>query len=128
MGIMGVETNWYSYCVQLGDNPAAYGPFECQEASYEDTWKYCVECGIAPKLLAACGMTPSVVMPDRSILIYNLRFAALMCRMFFARFKECLPEPDDYTGFANLHKLRYNTSGGSTDLEKSTLIFKEVCA
>jgi hypothetical protein len=128
MGIMGVETHWYSYCVQEGPHPAGFGAFQFQEQTYEDVWAYCVHTGLAPKLLAASGMTPSIVMPDISILIYNLRFSALMCRMFFARFKECLPEPDDYEGMAHLHKKLYNTSGGGTDLDKSILIFKEVCA
>jgi len=127
MGIFGVETNWYSYCVQRG-NPVAFGPAQCEQAAYYDIWNYCLRKKMTSKILIACGMQDVLVAPDRTNLIYNLRFAALICRMFFARFKDPLPEASDYESMADLHKRLYNTLAGSTDVKKSVLVFKKVCS
>lgn len=62
-------------------------------------------------------------------LIYNLKaaviFARLKYRMRHSEEPE-LPAANDFEKLAALHKTVYNTSGGDTDLQRSTKIFRSI--
>ena len=52
------------------------------------------------------------MMPSESRLIYDLRFSTAMCRIFYARIKETLPESTDVDAIWDYYKKYYNTPKG----------------
>lgn len=50
--------------------------------------------------------------PPATDIVFNLKYAALMCRLHYLRFPEALPDSNDISGLANYWKKYYNTSEG----------------
>ena len=46
-------------------------------------------------------------------LVYDLKFATILCRVFYWRFEEPLPHHNDVEGLAKYWKKYYNTQLGS---------------
>ncbi len=51
-------------------------------------------------------------------MVYDLKYATIMCRLQYLRFKEPLPEIGDVTGMARYWKKYYNTSKGKGKVTK----------
>ena len=53
-----------------------------------------------------------VVQPSTDMMMYDLRYATAMARVFFLRFPEALPSGSDVDAMAAYAKLRWNTKLG----------------
>lgn len=120
-----VESN-LEMVTQVGGGPAR-GLFQIEGRSFLDVIRYIKRDPEKVKIICnACGF--SALPEDVNTVIWNLRFATLVTRMFYYRIPEALPKSFDYEGMANYHKKYYNTSCGGTDVSKSIEIFKAVCS
>lgn len=54
-----------------------------------------------------------VSIPDPTLLIYDLRYAALMCRIHYLRVKEKIPAANDIKELGRYWKAHYNTKNGA---------------
>ena len=125
VGTAMVESN-IQMLVQMGGGPAR-GLFQIEKRSFEDVVGYIKR--DSQKIKAICGACGFSVLPeDVDHVIWNLRFAVLITRMFYYRIPEALPNSDDYKEMSNYHKKYYNTVYGKTDVSKSIEIFKKVCS
>lgn len=91
----------------------ALGLYQIEPATYDALLVYLKRpenAKLKQSILSACWIDS---MPDAQALIYNLRFATCMARVFYMRFEEPLPEYDDLTALANYYKKYYNTAGGA---------------
>jgi len=97
------------YLVQLGSGPAK-GFFQMEPATHDDIWTNFL--AYKPELASKVN---ALVCHNRSPekLIWNLHYAAAMCRVHYYRVKSALPEQGDYEGHANYWKTYYNTIHGA---------------
>lgn len=79
--------------------------------------------GLLEKVLNSCELTG--LPKDPTILVYNLRLAALFCRIHYYRIRAPLPSMSDAYGLAEYHKEHYN-SGGKADVDRNASIFKKI--
>ncbi len=91
----------------------ALGLFQMEPATYKDIWARWLSGhpDIAEKLRQLAGQPDSGV-PDPEVMVWNLKFAAAMCRVFYRRIAEPLPQAGDVAGMASYWKRYYNTSLG----------------
>lgn len=118
-----VESN-YDYLVQIGNPPnGGKGFFEQQDDDYHDQIKGLLASHILHKVLSSCGYSE---LPENPFaVVYNIKFAALMCRLHYARYEEPLPKPDDALGMAQYHKKYYNGGSlGKANVDINTKIFE----
>lgn len=125
LGTALVESS-LTYLHQL--NGPALGLWQCEPATHADIWTnylaYRPE--LARKVMVAAGRgTRTPRQPPDEWLVYNLRYAAAICRVHYLRAPEAIPE--DAEGLAAYHKRYYNSALGATELERSIPIFREVC-
>lgn len=124
IGIALVESG-LKHLVQIGNVPnGGLGITQMQKITHDDIANYLTKYPVKQKAIL------DVCMLDHfcaDALIFNLRYAVLMTRAFFLRFPEPLPDANDAKELCNLHKTRYNTSLGKTDVSKSILLFQEAC-
>lgn len=91
----------------------ALGLFQMEPATYRDIWKNWlpghldIEYKLSDMLGTARGVTP-----DPATMVYNLKFAAAMCRVFYRRVRAPLPLAGDVLGMAEYWKQYYNTHLG----------------
>lgn len=64
--------------------------------------------------------------PDPGEMVFNMRYAMAMCRVFYMRVIEKLPPADDAMALANYHKKYYNTYLGATKVQDSVKHFAYV--
>lgn len=122
LGTALVESN-LTYLHQLGGGPAL-GLYQCEPSTHLDVVDYIKrKPDIARKVLEVCRL---YAWPGDHALMWNLRYATLICRIHYLRIPEPLPCANDYLGLASYHKRHYNTSKGKTDIEKSSKIFQGV--
>ena len=74
-------------------------------------------------IVASCYYTSFPM--DAAAMVSNIKFAALMCRLHYYRQEAPLPDATDAEGFAEYHKVYYNTSLGAADADKNTVLFQE---
>lgn len=65
-----------------------------------------------------------VFMPSEERLIYDLRFATAMARIFYERIKERLPDPQDVNAIWNYYSNYYNTQRTNADKERCIKTYK----
>jgi len=97
----------------LGNGPAL-GLFQMEPATHDDIWNnflvYRIELGKKVDALA--------VDTDSIAMVFNLIYAAAMCRVHYYRVPEALPDAGDYEAQAKYHKKFYNTELGSSTVEQ----------
>lgn len=109
---------------QVGRGPAR-GFFQMEPVTHDDIWERYLS--RKPALL---NNLKALIMRDMDLhdqLRGNLFYAAAMCRIFYLRFKEPLPEMNDWPGMARYWKRYYNTHLGAGTpqhfLQKSRPLF-----
>lgn len=114
IGTAAVESKLH-YLKQLGDGPAL-GLWQIEPATHDDVWGNYLLFRIA-RARALHWVAGHFVeryevpqIPPHDWLVYNLRYAAGVCRLIYRRAPEALPSTVD--GMAALWKLRYNTPKG----------------
>jgi len=90
----------------------ALGIYQMEPQTYNDIWQNYIhnQGGLLLKLFSNFGLT---YMPAEDILIYDLRFATAMTRIFYQRIKEPLPDYRNVDAIWAYYKKYYNTELGS---------------
>lgn len=110
-----IQESRLTYLVQLGGGPAL-GLFQMEPATHEDIWENYLDYKdtLFDKVYALAGRQPV----DPHDMIWNLHYAAAMCRIHYYRDKEPLPEAGDISRQAAYYKRVYNTAAGAgTEVE-----------
>lgn len=99
----------------------AYGLPQMEPFTHDDIWaNYLIG---KPELRAALNSNGS----DPTRLIWDLRYAVQMCRIFYRRLPDAIPAAEDAHGMAQLWKRRYNTHLGAGTVEKALPYFRKAC-
>ena len=88
------------------------GLFQMEPATHDDIWRNFLEYHGGKKHTEMLKQLCTPYQPDADIMFWNLRYAALMCRMHYYRKPHKLPEADDIEGLAVYWKTHYNTHLG----------------
>lgn len=120
-----VESNGCSYIKQV--KGPALGIFQMEPATYNDIWRnYIMQKGNL--MLTMITNFHASFMPDEQRLMYDLRFAAAMARLHYARVREPLPAANDVNAIWNYYKKHYNTSKGAAQKAESIKKYSEYLA
>jgi len=110
MGTAAQESKLGEYLVQLGNGPAR-GIFQMERATEKDIWINYL--AYQPKLAAkVLAITATLTPYYQDEILYNLRYAAAMCRIHYLRKKEKLPDQNDVGALGKYWKDHYNTHLG----------------
>jgi hypothetical protein len=108
----GLQESNYRYLRQLGGGPAV-GCWQIEPNTARDLWGWMASTDKAH--LVAPLLVPGEDKIDQ--LSWNLLYAAALCRMYYRRIPEPLPDAGDVRGQARYWKRFYNTSlGKGTEL------------
>lgn len=90
----------------------ALGIYQMEPATYNDLWHNYIhnKSSLMMMLLSNFGVN---YMPDEQRLIYDLRFATAMTRIFYNRVPEALPPANDVNAIWDYYKKYYNTANGA---------------
>jgi hypothetical protein len=115
LGTAAHESRMGKYFMQT--NGPAIGIFQMEPATHDDIWgnylKYKDAKPYTAMLDALC------YHKHRSdIMFWNLRYAALMCRVHYYRKPDPLPEADDIRALGEYWKKHYNTHLGKGTVDK----------
>ena len=109
-GTICVESKRGTYLKQLRNGPAL-GIVQMEPNTHSDIWKnyLAFNPGLTNKIIEICG---SDAMKPQA-LVYNLKYAIIMCRIHYYRIQRILPEKNDLRGLAIYWKQYYNTNLGA---------------
>ena len=105
-----VESLGGTYLKQV--NGPALGIYQMEPATYNDIWQNYILKKTSLNLIMISNFD-CVRMPSEERLIYDLRFATAMTRLFYARIPEKLPVKPGSHGLWDYYKKYYNTGQGS---------------
>ena len=109
-----VESEGGSYLHQI--NGPALGIFQMEPKTYNDIWQNFINFKMDLKLKLLHNFE-APVMPPEDRMVYDLRFAAAMARIFYERVKQPLPAHDDLSGIWSYYKEFYNTLAGKAEYQ-----------
>ena len=105
----------------------AKGVFQIEGRTYTDVIDYIKRDSEKVKaILSACNMQE--LPDDAESVIWNLRYAVLITRMFYYRIPEILPKSDEFKELYNYYKRYYNSAAGAATEDRDLPIFKQVCS
>lgn len=122
----GMCETGYKYLVEIG-NPHNGGlsPWQEQPSDYTDAYHW-LHFDLNKVLLESIVKANyyTSLPQDPKVLIYNLKLAAMLCRVHYTRTNEPLPaiEPQ---AMAEYHKRHYN-QGGKADVTTNAEIFRDI--
>jgi hypothetical protein len=99
-----------TYLAQI-DGPAL-GIYQMEPMTYNDIWQTYINKDPSLNLKMIMHFQCNK-MPSEEWLIYDLRFATAMTRLFYARINEPLPSAKDENAIWEYYKKYYNTSKGA---------------
>lgn len=105
-----VESNGGTYLKQV--KGPALGIYQMEPATYNDLWINYIK-NKPSLLMIMLSNFDCVRMPPEDRLIYDLRYATAMTRLFYGRISEALPAKDDIQGIWDYYKKFYNTTAGA---------------
>ncbi len=110
MGTAAQESH-LQYVKQLGGGPAL-SLFQIEPATYTDYWEnyLAYQADLASEIRAACGFEG---IPEPTRLVWDFKFASIMCRVHYRRISSPLPMHGDLPGYAAYWKKYYNTVHGA---------------
>ena len=117
LGTCAQESAMGRYIHQLGNGPAC-GIFQMEPATHEDIYANYLRYHhkLEDEVISLGYMTNSY--PEPEDMIYNLKYAAAMCRVHYLRVPKALPNKDDVLGLAEYYKEFYNTHLGAATIEE----------
>ena len=117
-----VESLGGTYLRQV--NGPALGIYQMEPETHNDIWQnYINNYGaLTLRLFSNFDMSR---MPSESRLIYDLRYATAMSRLFYARVKEALPSFEDVDAIWEYYKKYYNTPKGAATKEESIRKYRD---
>lgn len=93
------------------DKPGpAYGAFQMEGLTHDDIWRWL---GFRAELAQKVRQRMILGVSGPEQMQGNMYYAAIMCRLHYARFSEALPELGDIGGMARYWKKYYNTPLGA---------------
>jgi hypothetical protein len=107
------------YLRQLNNGPAL-GLFQMERATHNDIWDNFLT--HRPDLLKPAVRLVSYFSndkPDADEMVWNLQYAAAMCRIRYARVADPLPHEGDPLSLARYYKANYNTPRGKATVEQA---------
>lgn len=110
------ESSGGTYLQQV--NGPALGIYQLEPMTYNDIWYNFImlEHRLATKFFNNFNVNR---IPCESRLIYDLRFATALCRIFYLRIQEKLPPASDVNAIWDYYKKYYNTNEGQAEKEES---------
>jgi hypothetical protein len=117
LGTACQESKCGTFLKQLGGGPAL-GIFQMEPRTHDDLWANFIShrgqfAGKLDQLMLG--------EPDAAEMVWNLRYAAAMCRIHYCRAKDPLPAAGDVQAQATYWKRFYNTpKGAGTETEYLT--------
>lgn len=107
-----VESNGGQYLKQI--NGPALGIYQMEPVTYNDIWANYINYKGKYALILSSNFD-AMRMPSEDRMIYDLRFATAMARMFYVRIKEKLPDFQDVDAIWEYYKKYYNTPKGKAE-------------
>ncbi len=123
VGTAIIESNAGDFVKQV--QGPALGIYQCEPATYKAITNWLLRMDnirIRKSCLSACYLD---ILPPVEMLIYNLRWATIICRIHYYRFDEPLPNADDISGLARYYKKYYNTPKGASTVEKFEALYRK---
>lgn len=117
MGTAAAESR-LQYLAQIGG--PALGLWQMEPATHSDCWRSYLDYrkDLAGRVMLAAGRgTSTPRQPPDDWLVFNLRYAAAICRVHYLRVPHPLPAADDVEGLARYWKAHYNTALGAGTVE-----------
>jgi hypothetical protein len=96
----------------------ALGIYQMEPVTYNDIWQTYIKSKGSLMLRLLTNFSIGF-MPSEEQLIYDLRFATAMTRIFYERIKESLPAASNVDAIWNYYKKYYNTSKGAAQKDDS---------
>ena len=120
----GAQESHLSYLKQI--KGPAVGLFQMEPATYKDIWDNYLahKPELADLLRSLAGVKPGQI-PHVNMMMGNLYYAAAMCRVYYLRKPEPLPDADDVDGMAAYWKKYYNTHLGKGTEEEFVRNYKK---
>ena len=113
-----VESNFGTYIKQI--KGPALGVFQMEPATHDDIWDNYIR-------YHSIGEFFPYKYSKAELLRYDLRYAIIMSRIYYLRYKYPLPAADDVEGLAEYWKRLYNTRFGKGTVKKAIEKYKEYC-
>lgn len=110
MGTAAQESH-FKFVQQLGGGPAL-SMFQMEPATHDDIWDSVLSFRPAIEL-AVLRAIATDRRPPADRLVWDFRYAAIMCRLHYRRRREPLPDPHDVWAMASYWKRYYNTVAGA---------------
>lgn len=118
MATAAQESKCGYYLKQLANTPmAALGLYQMQPDTHDNIWDTTLmkHSSLGFRLMSACNYG---IRPKAEFMIYNLRYASMMARVFWLHVKEDMPKEDDLDTIWYLYKKYWNTSSGKATKEE----------
>ncbi len=114
--VLAQESLGLSYLKQV-EGPAL-GPFMMEPATHADLWSNYLANNkeLRYKILETLNLK---LAPTQEMLVYNLKYATIMARVFFLRIPDPLPLASDVKALASYWKRFYNTLKGKGTVEEA---------
>jgi hypothetical protein len=98
----------------------AYGLWQCEQPTHNDYWDSFLrfQNGLREKCSALVSRR-NALFPSVDELVFNLAYAAAMCRVHYRRVPDALPARDDAAGMAAYWKRYYNSPLGKGSVQKA---------
>lgn len=110
MGTAAQESH-LEYVKQLGDGPAL-GLFQMEPATHDDIWRNFLD--FRQDLSESiCNSIDCPFKPPAERMVWDMRYAAIMCRVHYVRVPEVLPDALNVNDMARYWKKYYNTEAGA---------------
>lgn len=102
----------------------ALGIYQMEPETHNDIWRnYLIT--RQPLVMRLFSNFDISVIPSESRLIYDMRYATAMTRIFYFRVKDSLPPANDENAIWEYYKKYYNTSEGSATKEESIKLYRD---
>jgi hypothetical protein len=117
-----VESLGGTYIKQV--NGPALGIYQMEPITYNDIWHNFIipDTKLSLRLFNSFDVNR---MPSEARLIYDLRYATAMTRIFYLRIQEPLPSASDVNAIWEYYKKYYNTSNGAAQKDDAIQKYRD---
>lgn len=115
LGTCAQESAMGGYLAQYPSG-IAKGIFQMEDATHDDLWHNYI--GYRTKLADDLRLGFDDDFFEPNTMIFNLQYAAVMCRIHYLRVPKALPDKDDVLGLAEYWKEHYNTHLGAGTVDE----------
>lgn len=114
----GLVESRLSYLHQV--NGPALGLFQMEPATHDDIWSNYIKTDLRLKLYNMMMLSSG---NQSNQMVWNLLYAAAMCRIHYRRVPEPLPDVGNIYGYAYYWKKYYNTPAGKGEPQKFVEVY-----